>query len=384
MAKRDFYEVLGVPKNAGKDDLKKAYRKMAMEFHPDRNPNDKSAEEKFKEAAEAYETLSDDEKRARYDRFGHQAVGAGGGYDDMNARDFYSNFEEAFADTPFASFFTGQRSSGGGREKGQRGSNLRIKVKLDLDEVAAGVTKKLKVKKYVSCTTCSGSGARDKDSVTTCATCKGSGFVRRVTNTFLGQMQTTGPCPTCEGSGQTITAKCSTCRGDGRVFEEEVISIDLPPGVSDGMQFAKGGSGNAGLHGGRPGDLLITIEEEPHEDFIREGNDLVYKLHVNIADAILGAKVEVPTLMGRIRLTIPAGSQSGKEFVLKGKGLPVLQGYGSGDLRIYLYVWTPKELTAEERRIVEKLREAPNFNPNPNKSEKGFFEKMRDLFGGGQ
>jgi molecular chaperone DnaJ len=380
MAKRDYYEILGVEKNAGKDELKKAYRKLAMEFHPDRNPGDKASEEKFKEAAEAYEVLSDDEKRARYDRFGHQGVA--GGYQNEDVSDISDRFSDIFGDAAFGSFFGGGQR--GQREKGQRGTNLRIKARLTLEEVANGVTKKIKVKKYVPCKTCEGSGARDKDSVSTCSTCKGSGYVRRVTNTFLGQMQTTTPCPACEGSGQTITAKCGSCRGDGRVYDEEVISMDIPAGVAEGMQFQMGGRGNAGLHGGRPGDLLVLIEEEPHKDFLRDGNDLVYELHLNIAEAALGHKADIPTLGSLVRLTIPPGTQSGKEFVIKGKGLPMMQGYGTGDLRVYANVWTPKELTSEEKQILEKLRSSPNFSPGANKPEKGFFERMRNLFGGGQ
>jgi molecular chaperone DnaJ len=383
MSKRDYYEILGVTKTVGKDELKKAYREQAMKYHPDRNPGDASAEEKFKEAAEAYEVLSDDEKRARYDRFGHQGVagGPGGGYQNVDMNDIFDRFGDIFGDSPFASFFGGR--AGGAREKGQRGSNLRIKAKLTLEDVANGVTKKIKVKKYVGCKTCEGTGARNKESIATCSTCKGSGFVRRVTNTFLGQMQTTSACPTCEGSGQTITAKCGSCRGDGRVYDEEVISIDIPAGAAEGMQFQLGGRGNAGLHGGRPGDLLISIEEEPHKDFIRDGNDIVYELHLNIADAALGHKADIPTLGSAVRLTVPAGTQSGREFVLKGKGLPVLQGYGVGDMRVYVSVWTPKELNDEERQMLEKLRQSPNFSPGTNKTEKGFFERMRNLFGGG-
>ena len=381
MAKRDYYEVLGVPKNVGKDELKKAYRKLAMEFHPDRNPNDNTAEEKFKEIVEAYEVLSNDEKRAQYDRFGHQAVGGGpGGGQYRDPRDV---FDDLFGgDSPFASFFEGR--AGRQPEKGQAGSNLRIRVRLTLEDVAKGTSKKVKVKKYLVCSSCSGSGARDKDSVSACSSCKGSGYRRTTTNTFLGQMQTTVPCSACDGSGQVITAKCATCSGDGRIYGEEVVSFDIPAGVAEGMQFQLGKRGNAGIRGGRPGDLLISIEEEPHKDFLRDGNDLVYELHLNIADAALGNKFEIPTLDSPVRVTVPAGTQSGKEFVLKGKGLPVLQGYGNGDLRIYVSIWTPKDLTPEERQILEKLRSSPNFNPGANKPEKGFFEKMRNLFGGGQ
>lgn len=383
MAKRDYYEVLGVSKSASKDDIKKAYRTLALKYHPDRNPNDKSAEEKFKEAAEAYEILSDDDKKAKYDRFGHAGVsgpGGGGhsGFGGMSVDDIFEQYGDVFNDAGFSSFFGGGRR--GQREQGQRGTNLRIKVKLTLDEVAHGVTKKLKVKKYVPCGTCGGNGAKDKSSISTCGGCKGSGYVRKVTNTFLGQMQTTVACPTCEGSGQTITAKCGACRGEGRVYDEEVITVDIPAGVAEGMQFSMTGKGNSGMRGGSAGDLLITIEEEPHEEFTREGSNLLHKLHINFADAALGAKVEVPTLDGKIRVTIPPGTQSGKVFSVRGKGLPAFQSYGTGDLLIYAYVWTPKDLSSEDRRLLEKMRETATFQPNPSKQDKSFFEKVKDFF----
>lgn len=383
MAKRDFYEVLGVSKSASKDDMKKAYRTLAMKYHPDRNPNDKAAEEKFKEAAEAYEVLSDDQKRAQYDRFGHEgmsgAAGAGRAY---SAEDIFSQFGDVFQGSPFEQFFGGggrgqqQRRSGG-----QPGSNLRIKVKLTLEEIATGVNKKIKVKKYVSCNTCSGSGAKDSNSTNTCGTCKGSGYVRRVTNTFLGQMQTTDTCPTCNGSGQTIVNKCGSCKGEGRVYDEETISLDIPAGVYEGIQLSMNGKGNAGMNKGPAGDLLINIEEEPHEEFSRDNENLHHELFVNFADAALGAKLEVPTLDGKVKITIPEGTQSGKLFRLRDKGIPSLQTRGHrGDLIVHVNVWTPKILNAEERKILEKMRDSQNFQPNPSKQDKGFFEKMKDMF----
>ncbi len=384
MAKRDYYQVLGVAKNASKDDLKKAYRKLAMEFHPDRNPDNKEAEDKFKEAAEAYDVLSDDDKRRRYDQYGHAGVsGAGQQYQGANMEDIFDQFSDIFGGTPFESFFGGAQGNRGRRQgggTGQPGSNLRVKVKLTLEEIATGANKKIKVKKYVPCEPCGGSGAKDKSAVNTCNTCRGSGYVRRVQNTFLGQMQTTAECPTCHGSGQEITAKCTSCRGEGRVYGEETISIDIPAGVAEGMQLSMGGKGNAGMQKGRAGDLLIYIEEEAHEEFSRDGNNIMYELFVNFADAALGAKVEVPTLEGKVKITIPPGTQSGKVLRLKDKGLPALQSYGKGDFLIHVNVWTPRNLSNEERAILEKFRGATNFEPNPSKQDKGFFEKFKEFF----
>ena len=383
MAKRDYYEVLGVNKGSSKDEIKKKYRKIAMKYHPDRNPDDKSAEDKFKEAAEAYEVLSDDQKRQRYDQFGHAGVGsaAGNGFGGagMTMEDIFSQFGDIFGDSPFSSMFGG--SGRGRRSTGKRGSNLRIRVKLTLNEIHDGVNKKIKVKKYVGCNTCSGTGAKDSNSVTTCGTCRGSGYIRKISNTFLGQMQTTVPCPTCSGSGQTITASCNSCKGDGRVYDEQTISIDLPAGVAEGMQLSMGGYGNAGLRGGPAGDLLINIEEVKHEHLQRDGHNVIHELYINFADAALGTSKEVPTIKGKVKIKIPSGTQAGKIFRLKGKGLPSVQGYGKGDQLIHVNIWTPKDLSADEKKILEKLRDSKNFQPNPTKSEKGFFDKMRDYFG---
>jgi molecular chaperone DnaJ len=391
MAKRDFYDVLGVAKNADADTIKKAYRKKALEYHPDRNPGDKAAEEKFKEAAEAYEILSNADKKARYDRYGHAGVdpnmgggGFRGGQGGMTMEDIFSQFGDIFGGgggggSPFDEFFRGQRG-GGGRPQGQRGSNLRIKVKLTLEEIATGVHKKIKVNKQVHCQTCGGSGAKDKSSVQTCGTCRGSGYVRQVRSTFLGQMQTTTTCPTCQGSGETITANCVTCKGGGLVYGEETIDIDIPAGVAEGMQLSLGGKGNAGAKGGPNGDLLINVEEIPHEHLQRDGLNIVYDLHINFADAALGTSVEVPTIEGPVKIKVPNGTQAGKIFRLKGKGLPSVQSYEKGDQLIQVNVWTPKKLTDEERRMLEKMREMPNFNPAPEKGERGFFDKMKDYF----
>jgi molecular chaperone DnaJ len=381
--KRDYYEILGVSKNASVDEMKKAYRKVAMQYHPDRNPGDKAAEEKFKEAAEAYEVLSDADKRAKYDRFGHQAFapGTSGFHGNPNMEDIFSQFGDIFGDDIFGSFFGGGgRRSGGSRSHGMRGSNLRVKLKLSFEEAAKGVSKTIKVKKYVLCTTCNGSGAKDKGSVQTCHTCGGSGQVRKVTNTFLGQMQTVTTCPACNGEGTTITAKCGSCKGEGRVYGEEMVTVDIPAGVQDGMQLSLSGKGNAGERGGAPGDLIILIEEEAHKELQRDGLNVAYELHISFSDAAFGTQVEVPTIDGRAKIKIPPGTQSGKIFRLKGKGFPDVNGYSKGDQLIHVNVWTPQNLTAEEKEMLEQLNKSPNFKPQPGKSDKSFFERVKEVF----
>lgn len=388
MSKRDYYDILGVTKGASADEIKKAYRKLAIKYHPDKNPDDKSAEDKFKEAAEAYEILSNAEKKQRYDQYGHAGVGGaggGGGYGGggMNMEDIFSQFGDIFGGgggSPFDSFFGGGQSRGGGGRRVAKGSNLRIKVKLTLEEIANGAEKKIKVNKQISCKTCDGSGAKDKGSVSTCKTCGGSGAVRRVTNTILGQMQTTATCPTCHGSGQQITAKCGACHGEGTVRGEETITINIPAGVSEGMQLSMAGKGNAAPNGGVPGDLIILIEELPHDTLKREGNNIVYDLHVSIVDAALGYSAEVPTIDGKAKIKIEAGTQSGKLLRLKGKGIPEVNSYHRGDQIIHVNIWTPKALSTEERAILEKLRESPNFKPQPGKNDKSFFDKMKEYF----
>jgi molecular chaperone DnaJ len=387
MSKRDYYEILGVSKSSSADEIKKAYRKVAMQFHPDRNPGDKAAEEKFKEAAEAYEVLSDTDKKAKYDRFGHQAFAPGsggfGGGHATNMEDIFSQFGDIFGDDMFGGFFGGGNRGGQSRSRanrGQRGSNLRIKIKLSFEEIAKGVTKNVKVKKYVSCTTCDGSGAKDKNSIQTCNTCNGSGQVRRVTNTFLGQMQTVTTCPTCNGEGNTVTAKCGACKGEGRVYGEETISIDIPAGVQEGMQLSMSGKGNAGERGGSNGDLIIQIEEEQHKELQRDGLNVAFDLHISFPDAAFGTSVEVPTIDGRAKIKIPAGTQSGKIFRLKGKGFPEVQGYQRGDQLIYVNVWTPQHLNSEEKAMLEKLQQSENFVPKPDKSDKSFFDRVREAF----
>ncbi|RMG85421.1 MAG: molecular chaperone DnaJ [Bacteroidetes bacterium] len=387
MAKRDYYEILGVSRDADEITIKKAYRKLAVKYHPDKNPGDKASEEKFKEAAEAYEVLSDKDKRARYDRFGHAGVGQGGGGfsgEGMTMEDIFAQFGDIFGDSgsPFESFFRQSSRGGARRARGQRGTNLRIKVKLTLEEIAKGVTKKIKVKKEISCQTCGGSGAKDRNAVQQCSTCRGSGYVRQIRSTFLGQMQTTTTCPTCEGSGQTITANCPSCKGSGKVYGEETIEIEIPAGVAEGMQLSMSGKGNAGSKGGPAGDLLISIEEVPHEFLKRDHMNLIYDLYLNFADAALGKTVEVPTIDGRVKIKIPPGTQSGKIFRLQGKGLPSVQSYGKGDQLVHVNIWTPKKLNNEERALMEKLRKMPNFQPQPGKNERSFFEKMKDYFSG--
>lgn len=384
MTKRDYYDILGVARGAAADEIKKAYRKQAIKYHPDKNPGDKSSEDKFKEAAEAYEVLSNTEKRQRYDQFGHAANaqspnggGYGGGH--MNMDDIFSQFGDIFGGggSPFDSFFGGQQ---GGSRRATKGSNLRIKVKLTLEEIANGVEKKIKVNKQVICNTCDGTGAKDRSAFQTCKTCGGSGAVRRVTNTILGQMQTTSTCPTCNGEGSVITSKCNACHGDGVVRGEETISINIPAGVSEGMQLSMSSKGNAAPRGGIPGDLIILIEEIPHETLKRDGHNIIYDLHVSFVDAALGTSVEVPTIDGKAKIKIDPGTQGGKILRLKSKGVPEVNSYHRGDQLIHINIWTPKALSFEERELLEKLQSSPNFKPNPGKNEKSFFERMKEYF----
>lgn len=386
--KKDFYEILGVAKSASQDEIKKAYRKVAMQYHPDRNPGDKAAEEKFKEAAEAYEILSDADKRAQYDRFGHQAFaqgrGGGGHPGGMNMDDIFSQFGDIFGgDSPFGSFFGGGGSrsrSGGGRTRGVRGSNLRIKLKMNYAEIAKGANKTIKVKKHVTCNVCAGSGAKDKNALQTCGTCNGSGQVRKVQNTFLGQMQTVTACPTCNGEGTTITNKCTNCKGEGRVYGEETVTIDIPAGVQEGMQLSVSGRGNAGERGGPNGDLIVLIEEEAHPQLHRDGLNVAFDLHITFPDAVFGTQLEVPTIDGRAKIKIPPGTQSGKIFRLKGKGFPSVNSYEKGDQLIHINVWTPQNVNSEEKAMLEKLQHSQNFHPKPEKNATSFFDKVREMF----
>jgi molecular chaperone DnaJ len=381
MGKRDYYEVLGVSKEATKEEIKKAYRKQALKYHPDKNPGDKKAEENFKEAAEAYEVLSSDEKKARYDRYGHAGMGngsAGYGGHDMTMDDIFSSFGDIFGDA-----FGGFGAFGGSRRGGRRvnkGSNLRVKVKLNLNEIASGTEKKIKVTKYDTCDSCSGTGAADSSSLSTCSTCRGSGHVTRLTNTMLGQMQTTSVCPACGGEGKTITKKCTHCYGEGIVQKEDIIKINIPAGVGKGMQMTVSGKGNAPRRGGINGDLLVVIDEEEHPELIREGNDLIYNLFISIPDAVLGTHVEVPTVDNNVKIKIEPGTQPGKILRLRGKGLPEVNGYGKGDLLVNVNVWIPKNVNKEEMKTFEKFRESDSFTPDPDKNDRGFFERMKGYF----
>ena len=375
-SKRDYYEVLGITKTAEGDVIKSAYRKMAIKYHPDKNPDDPTAEDKFKEAAEAYEVLSNADKRARYDRFGHQAGGGNAGAPNME--DIFSQFGDIFGGGGgFGDFF------GGGRQGGQRvkkGSNLRIKLKLDLEEIANGVEKKIKVKRYVACPPCSGTGAKNGTEMKTCPTCHGQGQTKRVVNTMLGQMVSSSTCPTCHGEGKTITATCEVCKGEGRQLHEEVIPINIPAGVANDMQLSMNGKGNYPERGGVPGDLLIQIEEEAHEFLKRDGNNIMFEQYISFVDAALGASLEVPTIEGKVKIKVDPGTQPGKILRLRGKGIKDLNGYGRGDQLIHLNVWTPKNVSSQERELLEKLRDSENFAPHPGKNEKGFFEKVKEYF----
>lgn len=381
--KRDFYEILGISKSASAEEIKKAYRKVAMQFHPDKNPGDKIAEEKFKEAAEAYEILSNSEKKQRYDQFGHAGVGGaagnggGGGFGGMRMEDIFENFGDVFGEGFFGG---GGRSQSRQRSGGARGSNLRVKVKLNYEEILKGAHKTIKVKKYIKCDTCAGAGAKDKSSIQNCNTCGGSGQVRRVQNTFLGQMQTVATCPTCNGDGTQILNKCGSCKGEGRIYGEDTISIDIPAGVQEGMQLSVNGRGNVGERNGPSGDLLVVIEEEKHAELMREGLNVLYELHLSFPEVVMGLEAEVPTIAGKARIKIPAGTQAGKILRLKGKGFPSINNYEKGDQLINVNVWTPQNLSKEEKVMLDKLNQSPNFKPDINKSDKSFFDKIREAF----
>jgi molecular chaperone DnaJ len=384
MSKRDYYEVLGITKTATVEEIKKAYRKKAIQYHPDKNPGDAEAEEKFKEAAEAYEVLSDQNKRSRYDQFGHAGVGGaagGGGFGGggMNMEDIFSQFGDIFG----GHFGFGGGFGGGGSRRGRRvnrGSNLRVRVKLTLKEIAHGVEKKIKVNKYVACKACNGTGAENGSSYSTCSTCGGQGHVTRVQQTFLGHMQTQSVCPQCGGEGQIITHKCKSCNGNGIVRGEEVISINIPAGVEDGMQLSVSGKGNAAARGGINGDLIVQIEEIPHEQLKRDGQNLLYDHYISIPEAVLGTTIEVPTVDGKAKIKVPAGTQAGKVFRLRGKGLPSVEYHGQGDLLININVWTPQHLSSEEKKMMEKMMKSSNFTPKPTAKDKSFFDRMRDYF----
>ena len=383
MAKRDFYEILGVDKGATVEEIKKAYRKKAIQYHPDKNPGDPQAEENFKEAAEAYDILGDANKRGRYDQYGHAGVGGasggGGGFGGggMSMDDIFSQFGDMFG-----GHFGGGFGGGGGQRGGRRvnrGSDLRVKVKLTLKEVANGVEKKIKVKKFVSCGKCGGDGAEDSHSKTTCSTCNGSGVVMRIANTILGQMQTQATCPTCSGEGKLIKNKCKACSGEGIVKEDEVITINIPAGVAEGMQLSMSGKGNAARRGGINGDLLILVEEEQHPELIRDENDLLYNLLLTIPMAAMGGTVEVPTIEGKVKVKIDPGTQPGKVLRLRNKGLPSVNSYGTGDLLVNVSVYIPQKLSDAEKKTLNELEESANFKPSKEVRET-IFGKFRHMF----
>jgi molecular chaperone DnaJ len=366
--KRDYYEVLGVAKSASASEIKKAYRKLALKYHPDKNEGDADAENKFKEAAEAYEVLSNSEKKSRYDQFGHAGMGGGGFGGGMNMDDIFSQFGDIFGGA-----FGGGGGFGGPRGGARvvKGSNLRVKMKLSLQEIAEGVQKKIKVNKLVNAP-----GVTYKD----CSACNGTGRVTRVSQTFLGAMQTQSTCNVCRGAGKMIDKKPNDADAQGLKRQEEVVEIEIPAGVEEGMQLSVTGKGNAGPFNGIPGDLIVVIEEIEHEDLRRDGEHLHYDAYVNFVDAVMGHSIEIPTVSGKAKIKVEPGTQSGKVLRLKGKGLPHVQRYGQGDLFVHINVWTPKKVSKEEKEILEKLRSSDNFTPSPDHHDKGFFQRMKDMF----
>lgn len=391
MTNRDYYEILGVDKGASEAEIKKAYRKLAMKYHPDRNKGNADAEKKFKEASEAYEVLRDPEKRARYNQYGHAGVNGGAGgfsggvdFDGMGFEDIFSRFSDIFGSSFFGEEFGGstRSRSHGRRQTGTPGSDMKIRIPLKLDEIAFGTEKKLKIKKQIVCDKCGGTGAETDSDFETCGTCNGMGEVRQVTRTMLGQMVNVQPCPTCHGEGRIIKSKCTKCGGEGRVKGEEMVKINIPSGVSNGNYITLRGQGNAGRRGGKPGDLIVLIEEIEHDKFEREGNNIYYNLNLSIPDAILGTEVEVPTLKGKAKLKIEPGTQPGRLLRMRGKGIVGLNNSGTGDQLLRVNVYIPKELSPSEKKAIESLRGSENFDPkNMENGGKGFFSKMKDVFG---
>ena len=383
--KRDYYEVLGVERNANADEIKKAYRKAAIKYHPDKNPGDKEAEEKFKEAAEAYDVLSNEDKRARYDQFGHAGLsgaaggagGFGGGFGGFSMEDIFSQFGDIFGGH-FGGGFGGGYSSRG--RSVNRGADIRVRIKLNLEEIANGTTKKIKVTKNIACDKCGGSGAKNASSYSTCSTCGGAGYVMSVQNTFFGRMQSQSVCPTCGGDGKVITEKCDKCGGEGYVRGQEIVEIKVPAGVGEGMALTVSGKGHAARHGGVNGDLIVIIEEEPNAELVRDGVNLIHNLNITVVTAILGGEVEVPTIEGKAKIKIAAGTHAGKVLRLRGKGLPDVNGYGRGDIMVVVDITIPTSLTSEEKELVKKLADKPHFKKAESVENQNIFERMKNFF----
>lgn len=372
---KNFYKILGVSENATADEIKKAYRKIAMKYHPDKNPGNKEAESKFKAAAEAYDVLSDGQKKAKYDQFGEEGLKNNG--QGSYGNNFYTeDLNDLFKNSPFGSFF-----EGGGRHKTNYGEDLRIRIKISLEEVAKGTEKKVKVKRHTRCDDCGGNGAASGSNLEKCTTCKGSGTIRNITRTMLGNMVTESTCAKCYGAGTQITKPCNSCYGEGRILIEDLITFQLPAGVKQGMELTLREKGNAPVRGGIPGNLIIRIDEVADDLLKREGNNICYTLHISFVDAALGCEIEVPTIHGKVLVKIPAGTPSGKVLKLRGKGVPDVNRHGgSGDQLVFVQIWTPQELTKEEKDILSSLRHAPNFIPKPNKKEPSFFERIKSFF----
>jgi len=391
MAKRDYYQILGVSRNASTDDIKKSYRKLALKYHPDRNPNNKEAEEKFKEAAEAYEVLSDDGKRRRYDQFGHDGLRAGADFHGFtNIEDIFSAFGDifggGFGGGIFEEVFTGGRGtrSRGRRQAGVPGSDLRIRLKLALEEIAAGVEKKLKIKLSKKCPSCGGTGARGSSSLAACPACNGSGEIRQISRSVFGQFVNISTCSNCNGEGRVIKDPCAECHGEGRVYGESTIRVNVPAGVSQDNYIPLRGQGNAGVRGGPSGDLIVVIEEEHHKIFTRHGDDVVLDLLVSFPEAAMGADIDVPTLSGKARLKIEAGTQSGRILRMREKGIPHLNSYGKGDQLVRVNVWVPTRLSSADKELLKQMQSSENLLPKEGdtsaNSDKSFFEKVKDVF----
>ena len=386
--KRDYYEVLGVNKNATVDEIKKAYRKKAIQYHPDKNPGDKEAEEKFKEAAEAYSVLSDPDKRAKYDQFGHAGLGGqagpdfSGGFGDLNdiLRDLFGGGFGGFSGFGGFGGFGGGSGRSSQSQRVYRGRDIRVRVKMTLEEIAKGAEKEISLERNVPCQDCGGKGARSSSDIKVCPACKGTGQVKRVVNGIFGQTVTYSTCQQCGGEGKIVTNPCRTCGGTGLVRKKETVKVNIPAGVENGMQLTIRGAGHAAKNNGVNGDLLVLIEEVENPDFRREGNNLTYTKVISVMDAMLGATVEIPCIDGTYKIKVEPGTQSGTVVRLKGKGLPAVNGYGTGDLYVRLMVWIPKKLGRSEKELFESMRDNDSFRPSPSKEDKSFFEKLRDMF----